>query len=39
MIAFLSTFLLLTPVYVLITVLMDMRMMATVVLGFNLLLR
>jgi hypothetical protein len=32
--AFLSTFLLLFPVYVLITVPMDMQQMATVVLGF-----
>jgi hypothetical protein len=33
-IAFVSTILLLVPVYVLITVPMNMRMMATVVLGF-----
>jgi hypothetical protein len=32
--AFLSTFLLLFPVYILITVPMDMQKMATVVLGF-----
>jgi hypothetical protein len=34
LVAFLSTILLLVPVYLLITVPMSMRMMATVVLGF-----